>query len=151
MGHVHNWSHKLLTATEIACQVRESIKTWSLKPKNERFKHLEDEKDYLVLINEEGKDFTVKIACLLCPTHTAIRLQKVNGHYQISNWSKHVSKCLKRSLSNQLTLNQLFSKGSGTTESKTCNVVKSSTSLSVQHLTSKQGSSEAQPNDNQVF
>lgn len=151
VSHVHNYSHKVLSSTEIACQVRESIKNWSQKPKNERFKHLEDEKHYLVLVNEEGNDFTVKVACLQCPARTAIRLQKVNDHYQISNWTKHVGNCFKSSLDNQPTLNQLFSKGSNTTNSKTCKVAESSTSLSVKHHTSKQGPSEAQANDNQVF
>ena len=144
----HDNSHKMLTAAEITSQVHDSIKDWTQNPKNKEYRYLENEKHYLILVNEVSTNFAMKIACLHCPEHKAIRLQKVNDQYQLSNWTKHVRNCFKSRIDNQQTLKQMLSKGSSTTVSKTCTVAESSASLSIKHHTSKQ---DTCANNNQVF
>ena len=102
-----------LSAKEIACQVHGSIHKWTQQPKNAAFRLLEDGTHFSVHIIEEAKHcFSVKVTCTSC--HTAIRLQKINQHYQISNWTKHVKNCATptKNLSSQSKLNQLLLKGS---------------------------------------
>jgi len=97
------------------------FKKWTEKPKNKKYIYLESDKHYLVLAYEEGTTFGVKVECQHCPERTAIQLQKVNDHYQISNWTKHVRKCFKsNNLDNQQTLKQVQSKCSSATLIKAC-------------------------------
>ena len=125
------------------------FKKWTEKPKNKKYIYLESDKHYLVLAYEEGTTFGVKVECQHCPERTAIQLQKVNDHYQISNWTKHVRKCFKsNNLDNQQTLKQVQSKCSSATLIKAC---KLSDPLSIEYHSGKEGSSDTQTNDSQIF
>lgn len=149
---------------EISDQVHDSICKWTQHPKNTEYCQLEDKKDYTVLVNQNEEGLSVKIACTSC--RTAIRLQRINKHYQISNWCKHIRKCLasKKNPTNQPKLDERFFKGSTEKEmsvkktSNNANLAKSTASHEIKpQLTDCseqapiQASNPQNHNQNQVF
>lgn len=80
------------TSSEVSCQIHMSIATWVKQQKLNCLNTLQEGKHYFVVVKNDGNDqVSAFVKCCIC--HTSVRLQQLNQHYQLSNWTRHIKRC----------------------------------------------------------
>ena len=110
-----------LTTDEVSCQIHTSITAWVKWQKLTFLRTLQEGKNYSIVVKSNGNDqVSAFVKCCIC--HTPVRLQQLNQHYQLSNWTRHIKKCASNAMTaskqTKLTLTKISSStASPTTQS----------------------------------
>lgn len=84
------------TASQMLGNIRQQVVKWQRSQKNEKVAHLKEYEQYeaCVKVNTKGDDYVASITCKVCGKSYV--LGQKEGRPVISNWTKHVSKCIAK-------------------------------------------------------
>lgn len=99
-------STEIIDQSSLVGDIRRQIAKWQRSQQDEKLRELKEHEKYEVRVKSEGGKLISSIQCKVCTN--SYSLGQKEGRIMISNWTKHISKCVTRPKKFTRKLQQYF-------------------------------------------